>query len=193
VLICAVKQLFICLAAFSLVGCDKPKYEFHSSADGQIIWCCNRETGQISVLKTNTPVDPVLADLSARVDKLENQLSLSQVNLDLMRDELVNLKQTSPYELHESKDTTPILLNKDTGETSRYFRNHDTNGQPTDEGFIELEHYHFVPTPKTFSPDEVQPPNTNSFSLDEAVGHTNKLDLRPVPDFDTLKPVTNSP
>jgi hypothetical protein len=43
------------LLAFIFVGCDcKPDYEFHSGSDGQVMWQCNRKTGEIKIFTSYT-------------------------------------------------------------------------------------------------------------------------------------------
>jgi hypothetical protein len=49
-------KLFILVAAaLALCGCErKPDYEFHSGADGQIMWQCNRKTGEVKLFTSYT-------------------------------------------------------------------------------------------------------------------------------------------
>jgi hypothetical protein len=44
------------------------------------------------------------------------------------------------FELHNSTDVTPIMFDNQTGQAWRYYRNTDTNGQTTAEGFTRLNY-----------------------------------------------------
>ncbi len=95
--------LLVCAAVVLCVAisfCEQKrlcKYEFHTGADGQIIWQCNRQTGEIKVFTS----------------------------------------YTADYQLFQGKGQD-YLLNRQTGETWRYFQN-GTNSNPS-EGFGPLPH-----------------------------------------------------
>ncbi|MDE2106342.1 MAG: hypothetical protein KGL39_54485 [Patescibacteria group bacterium] len=39
----------------ALCGCErKPDYEFHSGSDGQVLWRCNRKTGEVKIFTSYT-------------------------------------------------------------------------------------------------------------------------------------------
>ena len=87
-----------------LAGCGKQyTYEFHTGADGKILWRCNRATGEVTIMETNAPA-------------------------------------TTEFDIHNSTDLTPIIFDKASGQAWRYYRNHDTNGQTTAEGFVRLRY-----------------------------------------------------
>lgn len=94
------KILLLILPVIVLCGCSKQSepYEFYTGEDGQILWRCNKQTGEILVMTTNVP----------------------------------------SFEISHGQ-FADYLLDKQSGETWRYYRNDNpTNGMPDSEGFSYL-------------------------------------------------------
>lgn len=113
--------IVFCIAAFHYEQERFWKYEFHTGADGQIMWRCNRQTGEINVFTSFA----------------------------------------SSYELWRGI-SHDYLLDKQTGETWRYFRN-KTNSYP-DEGFSPLPHGYpeSVPNPASTNATDLPDFGTNT-------------------------------
>ena len=139
---------------------------------------------------------------------------MNEDKFDIAWDEWTNLQQTlnapGRYSLVGSLRDGLFKIDHLTGQTWVYLRDIDVVGTTNVvNGWMLLKDYEpvysdYVPevstNKTTFSPDEVSPPVTvvtNSPTHgpweDFRTNTPTKLDLRPVPDFDTLKPVTNSP
>lgn len=137
-------HVIVCSIGLISTGCDKSNYEFHSAGDGQLIWRCNRLTGEITAVRTNLIFAPT---------SLPSPIAA--------------------YELHNSTDTTPLLINKLTGQTWRFFRNYDAKGSLTLEGFILLDKYGGAvdsePTFDSTKPYTVETNLSKFFGLENAI------------------------
>lgn len=144
-------------------------YEFHSGAGGQIIWRCNRDTGEISTLTTNITAMPAAA-----------------------------------YEMWRG-EFADYLLNKQTGEAWRYYKNKDGK-----EGFAYLmEEYPYIFKESsvaankalTYTSEEVAPQvpqfdPSKPFKVETAeqfLDSTDQIGGIKIPDWATLKLATNPP
>lgn len=130
--------LIFCVAALLYGQQRLRKYEFHTGADGQIMWQCNRQTGKVKIF----------TDYAASYVLVRGQYQ-------------------------------DYLLNRQTGQTWRYFRN-GTNSYPG-EGFCPLPRGYPVATanPLNLIPDwatnaaQRNESNTGSWTPPEVLALTN--------------------